>query len=731
MLDVGSLLGAVVGGGPAGPVTKTWFDEVFIWGVLTASLCALIYAFLLATQIKKYPEGPEKMVKVHRAIFEGAKAYLNSQFRSIFIPAALLAIALYWMGSATDPYIAIGRALAFVMGATFSGLVGYIGMTMAVKGNVRVTYAASKSFNEALKIAYRSGTITGMLTDGLGLLGGVIIFIIYGPERAFEVLLGYGFGGSLIALFMRVGGGIYTKSADVGADLVGKVEVGIPEDDPRNPAVIADLVGDNVGDCAGMAADIFESYEVSIVAAMILGLAALQGTVKGVVYPLVVRAIGIFSTIISTYFISISGGVGDAMKAIKRGYNLAAVISITGFMLFSWWYMQDIRFGIATLVGILLAVSINYITDYYTSKKYGPVQEIIRSTQTGTPTTILSGIAVGYESTVTAILAIAITIAASAAIFPESYVMVAYGIALAGIGFLTLTGNNVSMDTFGPIVDNAQGIGEIVGVDKKTMEILNHLDSVGNTTKAITKGIAIASAVLAAISLFNSYFEVTGLATLPLHDPYVFVGILIGGGIPFLFSAIAIRAVARGAFGMIREVRRQFRENPAILEGKAKPDYARCVSISTIAAQKELLTLGAIAILTPIAIGFLLHEYALGGFLAGAILSGQLLAVFMATSGGAWDNAKKAIEEGLYGGKGSEAHKAGVVGDTVGDPLKDTAGPALNPMLKVINIITLLAAPLVLLYKGNMLVNLAIAIPALIGIAVALWYSKRPPRLED
>lgn len=729
VININDLFG-IVAGGPTRPIARTWFDEVFIWGVLAASLCALIYALLLAIQIRKYEEGPEKMVNIHKAIFEGAKAYLHSQFKSILIPVIFLSIALYWMGAATEHEIAMGRAFAFIMGATFSGLVGYIGMTMAVKGNVRVAHAAAKSFNEAMKIAYRSGTITGMLTDGLGLLGGVIIFIIYGPEKAFEVLLGYGFGGSLIALFMRVGGGIYTKSADVGADLVGKVEVGIPEDDPRNPAVIADLVGDNVGDCAGMAADIFESYEVSIVAAMILGLAALEGTVKGVVYPLIVRAIGIFSTIISTYFISISGGVGDAMKAIKRGYNLAAVISITGFMILSYYYMEDIRFGLATLTGILLAVAINYITDYYTSKKYGPVQEIINATQTGASTTILSGLAVGYESTVTAILAIAATIVASAALFHESYVMVAYGIALAGIGFLTLTGNNVSMDTFGPIVDNAQGIGEMAKLDKKTMEILNHLDSVGNTTKAITKGIAIASAVLAAISLFNSYFEVTGLTTLPLHNPHVFVGILIGGGIPFLFSAIAIRAVARGSFGMIREVRRQFKEHPEILEWKAKPDYARCVSISTIAAQKELLTLGALAILTPVVIGFMLHEYALGGFLAGAILSGQLLAVFMATSGGAWDNAKKAIEDGLFGGKGSDAHKAGVVGDTVGDPLKDTAGPALNPMLKVINLITLLLAPLVLLYKGNMLVNLAIAIPALIGILVALWYSKRPPKLE-
>jgi K(+)-stimulated pyrophosphate-energized sodium pump len=711
-------------------------EQLFIYGVLVSSIAGLVYALLLIFQINRYDEGTEDMRKVNRAIREGADAYLRSQFKSIIIPLAFLSIFLFYTGTSQDISIALGRVWAFLMGSLFSGSVGYIGMTMAVKGNVRVANAARKSFNEALKIAYRSGTITGMLTDGLGLLGGVIILLAYGPERAYEVLLGYGFGGSLIALFMRVGGGIYTKSADVGADIVGKVEEGIPEDDPRNPAVIADLVGDNVGDCAGMAADIFESYEVSIVAAMILGLAAFPGSVKGVVYPLVVRAIGIFSSIISTYFVSVSGDVGDAMGAIKRGYNLAAVISISGFSILAMYYMGDFRIAVVTFWGIILAVLINYITDYYTSQKFGPVKEIISSTQTGAATTILSGLAVGYESTVIAILAIAGTIIASSILFiQEGFLMIAYGIALAGIGFLTLTGNNVSMDTFGPIVDNAQGLAEMVGLEKDARKTLEHMDSVGNTTKAITKGIAIGSAVLAAISLYNDYFQLTKLTTLPLIESHVFVlffiGLLIGGAIPFLFSAIAIRAVSRGAFGMIREVRRQFRENPDILKGKAKPDYGRCVAISTLSAQKELLTLGAVAILAPIVVGFSLHEFALAGFLAGMIVSGQLLAVFMANAGGAWDNAKKAIEDGLFGGKGSDAHKAGVVGDTVGDPLKDTAGPALNPMLKVINLITLLVAPVILLYKQNIMVNMAVAIPAFIIMIVALWYSKRPPKMEE
>jgi len=713
------------------------FESIFIYAVLASSLAGLAYALLLIFQINKYGEGTEKMISINRAIKEGANAYLKTQFKSMVIPVLFLIIFLYYTGSARGIDIALGRAGAFLMGAVFSGSVGFIGMSMAVKGNVRVANAAGKSFNEALKIAYRSGTITGMLTDGLGLLGGVIILLIFGPSRAYEVLLGYAFGGSLIALFMRVGGGIYTKSADVGADIVGKLEKGIPEDDPRNPAVVADLVGDNVGDCAGMAADIFESYEVSIVAAMILGLAAFPGSIVGVVYPLVVRAIGIFSSIISTYFVSISGGVGDAMKAIRRGYNLAAMISITGFVILAYYYMggylgdhiYGLRFAAATFSGIVLAVLINYITDYYTSKRHGPVKEIVDSTQTGAATTILSGLAVGYESTVTAIVAIAGTIISSAILFLPNYTMVAYGISLAGIGFLTLTGNNVSMDTFGPIVDNAQGLSEMADLEPKTRGILEQMDAVGNTTKAITKGIAIGSAVLAAISLFNDYFQVAKIETLPLHDPQVFVGLLIGGGIPFLFSAVAIRAVSRGAFGMIKEVRRQFSENPLIMEGKAKPDYGRCVSISTLAAQKELLTLGAIALLIPIVIGFLLHEYALGGYLAGAILSGQLLAVYMANTGGAWDNAKKSIEDGLLGGKGSDAHKASVVGDTVGDPLKDTAGPALNPMLKVINLITLLLVPLVLVYKENWVVNFSIAIPALAVIFIALWYSKRPPKM--
>jgi len=711
-------------------VNSLIFETVAVYGVLATAVAGLLYALLLILQIRRYDEGTEKMRKVNRAISDGAQAYLKRQIKSIIIPVIFLAIALYFTATETDPSIALGRALAFVMGTVFSATVGYVGMTMAVKGNVRVASAAKKSFAEALKIAYRTGTITGMLTDGLGLLGGTIIFMYYGPVKAFEVLLGFGFGGSLIALFMRVGGGIYTKAADVGADMVGKIEAGIPEDDPRNPAVIADLVGDNVGDCAGMAADIFESYEVSIVAAMILGLAAYPGSMQGVIFPLVIRALGVLSSIIGTYAVSTSGGAHDAMKAIKKGFNISALISITGFFLLSYFYMGSLAPFAATLSGIVLAVMINYQTEFFTSKKFGPVKEIAKSSLTGAATTILSGLSVGCESTVVAALLIVGTIVVSGAIFGANYIMTAYGIALAGIGFLTLTGNNVSMDAFGPICDNAGGIGEMANLEPKARKVLGELDAVGNTTKAITKGIAIGSAVLAAISLFNSYFEVTKITTLPLQDPTVFAGVLIGGAVPFLFSSIAIRAVGRGAFQMINEVRRQFKENPGILKGKVEPDYGKCVEISTLAAQRELLTLGTIAIITPLIVGFALKEYALGGFLVGSIISGQLLAVFMSTAGGAWDNAKKWIESGVYGGKGSDAHKASVIGDTVGDPLKDTAGPALNPMLKVINLITLLVAPVILVYKNNILVSGAIVAACLAILLAALWYSRRSAELK-
>ncbi len=631
--------------------------------------------------------------------------------------------------------IALGRAGAFLLGAIFSASVGFVGMNMAVQGNVRVAAAAvdpKRGYADALRIAYRSGTITGMLTDGLGLFGGTVIFLIFGIASP-DALLGFGFGGTLLALFMRVGGGIYTKAADVGADLVGKVEAGLPEDDPRNAAVIADLVGDNVGDCAGMAADIFESYEVTIVAGLILGLAMATVTRSPIwiVFPLVVRGIGVLSSIISTYLVKSSAG-RDALHAITRGFYSAAAISVTLFILMTIVYMHDTTIAngaviwqpaAAVIAGIILAIVIDRVTAYFTDVEHAPVQEIARNTQTGPATTILSGLANGMESSVWAILVIAGSILASVIIFTlfpitdntgvqivDSFTAVLYGVAMTGIGMLTLTGNNVSMDAFGPISDNAQGVAELAGESEGFGgDTLNQLDAVGNTTKAITKGVAIGSAVIAAVALFGSFLTDTRVVQLglgiPLQEtlfstginiatPVVFIGMLIGGALIFLFSSLLIRAVNRAAFKMIAVVRRQFRI-PGIMEGTVTPDYAECVSVSTHAAQHELLPIGIIAVLSPVVVGFLLGAPALGGFLAGIILTGQLMAVFMANAGGAWDNAKKYIEDGNYGGKHSEAHKASVVGDTVGDPFKDTAGPALNPMIKVMNLVGLLTAPLI------------------------------------
>ena len=636
---------------------------------------------------------------------------------------------------------AIGRAGAFLMGALFSASVGFVGMNMAVQGNVRVAAAAvdpKRGYGDALRIAYRSGTITGMLTDGLGLFGGTIIFLIFGIASP-DALLGFGFGGTLLALFMRVGGGIYTKAADVGADLVGKVEAGLPEDDPRNAAVIADLVGDNVGDCAGMAADIFESYEVTIVSGLILGLAvaSVTGSPIWIIFPLVVRGIGVLSSIISTYLVRSTGGK-DALQAITRGFFSAAVISVVMFSLFTLVYMRDTNInqgGIiwqplaSVVVGIVLAIIIERVTAFFTDTAYQNVREIARSTQTGPATTILSGLAVGMESSVWAIFVIAGSILASVGIFGlfpitdaagvqivDTFTAVLYGVAMTGIGMLTLTGNNVSMDAFGPISDNAQGVAELAGESKgEAEEILNSLDAVGNTTKAITKGVAIGSAVIAAVALFGSFLTDTRIVQLglgvPLEEtvfssginiaePVVFIGFLIGGGMIFLFSSLLIRSVNRAAFRMINIVRRQLRI-PGILEGTKTPDYAEAVGVSTQAAQRELLPLGALAVVTPIVVGFLLGATALGGFLAGIILAGQLMAVFMANAGGAWDNAKKYIEDGHYGGKRSEAHTASVVGDTVGDPFKDTAGPALNPMIKVVNLVALIVAPLVVTMQAS------------------------------
>ncbi len=787
-------------------LNPTPFEFWSVWGVIAVALAALVYAAFLAWQTFKADTGTPKMQQIAKAINDGATAYLNRQLRTIIWLIGILVVALFLTAylarlapeaqemGLDNLVVALGRAGAFLMGSTFSILVGRLGMTIAVKGNIRVASAARFSFNDALRIAYRSGTVTGMLTDGLGLLGGTLIFIIFG-KAAPEALLGFGFGGTLVALFMRVGGGIYTKAADVGADLVGKVEHGIPEDDPRNAAVIADLVGDNVGDCAGMAADIFESYEVTIVSAMILGLAIQPFELKWIVFPLLVRAIGVISSIIGTYAVSWWPTKGDAFKAMDLSYDLSSFISTSSFLLLAIFYVGDLRVFAATAAGILLAVGFNKYTGFFTHPESSPVKEIARSTRTGSATTILTGLSVGYESTVWAILIIALTIAAAILVYtvtfstevgyailgvgailtpivgfwmwrrtkqldlgvfsalgviavtlivysfkaapagPNQITLILYAVALTGIGMLSHTGNNVSMDTFGPIADNANGIGEMAGLDPQARQIMADLDAVGNTTKAITKGIAIASAVIAAVSLFGSFITdankvntelglppITGI---DIADPRVFIGLLIGGALPFLFSSLIIRSVGRAAGLIVNEVRRQFRI-PGILEGTRLPDYAQAVTICTQAAQKELISLALLAVLTPIAVGFLLQLEALGGFLAGIILVGQLLAVFMANAGGAWDNAKKIIEDGLYGGKGSEAHKAAVVGDTVGDPLKDTAGPALNPMIKVVNLVALLIVPLIVAQRGQMdWMVIGLALAAVVVIIGAIWYSKK------
>ncbi|GIK27154.1 MAG: sodium-translocating pyrophosphatase [Anaerolineae bacterium] len=667
---------------------------------------------------------------------------------------------------------AIGRAGAFLMGAVFSAMVGFVGMNMAVQGNVRVAAAAvdsKRGYKDALRIAYRSGTITGMLTDGLGLFGGTIIFLIYGIASP-DVLLGFGFGGTLLALFMRVGGGIFTKAADVGADLVGKVEADLPEDDPRNAAVIADLVGDNVGDCAGMAADIFESYEVTIVSGLILGLAlaTITRSPLWIIFPLVVRGIGVLSSVISTYLVKSdqtdTKAGADALAAITGGFYKAAAISTVMFAAFTVLYMRDdnINAGAllwqplaAVLIGVLLAIVIDKVTAYFTDTEHPPVKDIARNSQTGPATVILSGISVGLESSTWAIIVIAISILGSigiAAVAPiqgvDNFTQVLYLVAMTGIGMLTLTGNNVAMDAFGPISDNAQGVAELAGESGgEGGKILEQLDAVGNTTKAITKGVAIGSAVIAAVSLFGSFLTDTRVVQLGLGvdrsqtlyatginiaSPLVFIGFLIGGGLIFLASAMLIRSVNRAAFKMINIVRRQLRI-PGVMEGTTTPDYAEAVSVSTQAAQRELLPVSLIAVLTPVILGFLLGAAALGGFLAGVILAGQLMAVFMSNAGGAWDNAKKYVEEGNYGGKRSDPHKATVVGDTVGDPFKDTAGPALNPMIKVVNLVALIVAPLVVTMEANAAngeSNLLVTVVMLALLGVVGWVIVRSKR-ED
>jgi K(+)-stimulated pyrophosphate-energized sodium pump len=874
---------------------------------LLISLVGLGYAFWLSKQVYAADAGTASMQAVAKAVREGADAYLKRQFTVVAVLVCVLTaliILAKWpwqIGEFHETHgeriaVTIGRGVAFLMGALFSASVGFIGMRLATAGNVRVAAAAKKGFGEAMRLAYRTGTVTGMFTCGLGLFGGTLILLIFG-ELAYETLLGFGFGGSLLALFMRVGGGIYTKAADVGADLVGKIEADIAEDDPRNAATIADNVGDNVGDCAGMAADVFESYAVTMVAAVILGYAALG--YRGMVFPVLVMAVGVVSSMISTALVGrgiTTGNATTAMKSINRGFWRSALISIVGFMAVGAIFLRydapyivgvaiergmhkepgfqkalgmepfdatpiesemrlvrkaeglgskrgeelelklqthrletaakwralspqqqedltrekiavavdspekivklgvgpvasasvlstagvytplkeglDFSAALCCLIGIVLAVALNRCTEYWTSTDYSPVKEVVKASRTGHATNIISGLALGLESAVWAALIIAVAILGSAMVFTETgnLLFIAYGVAMCGIGMLTLTGDTISMDVFGPIADNANGIGEmafnrdinakdlaatdaeyIQATDLKAMrQILSDLDAVGNTTKAITKGIAIGSAVIAAVSLFASFIAVLvtgaeekigqltvddfkrGSANLTVADPYVFIGMLIGGAVPFLFSSMTIRAVGRAAFLIVNECRKQFRDKD-IWEGRKRPDYGRVVDICTGTAQKELIGPGLLAIGTPLIVGFLLGPFALGGFLAGMIVVGQLLAVFMSNAGGAWDNAKKMVEDEPRTkdtGKGSDKHKASVTGDTVGDPLKDTAGPAINPLIKVMNMVSLLALPLVIAHNikdgtGDWHIGAGIAAVAALAVAWAWYQAKR------
>ena len=747
------------------------FEQVAVVFVLAAAFISLVYAWWLRGVVLKKDKGTEKMQEVWNAIRVGADSYLGRQLRTILPLIGVLTLVMFFSVYVVPPsleaqtefktfgdqgiklIIAIGRTIAFIMGASFSLTVGQLGMRMAVQANIRVAAASRRGFNEALSIAYYAGTITGMLTDGLGLLGGTIIFIVFG-KAAPDALLGFGFGGTLLALFMRVGGGIYTKAADVGADLVGKVEKDIPEDDPRNAAVIADLVGDNVGDCAGMAADIFESYETTIVSGLILGLAlvALTGKLEWIIYPLIIRAIGVISSMLGTFTVPIWEKfpikflrAHDAEESMFRSYEVSSVFTVTLSIFLAFLYAHDWRLAALTAVGVGLAVAFNPLTSYFTSTKKAPVKEIVKSTDTGAATTILSGLSVGMESSVWAVVVIAISFIIGLLLYggnDPKYVL--YAVAMIGIGMLSHTGNNVAMDSYGPISDNANGIGEMAWHDmddedtKKARQIMADLDAVGNTTKAITKGIAIASAVIAAVSLFGAYIAdvsrvqtqlgMTVMESIRLSDTKVFIGLLLGGALPWLFSSLSIRAVSRAAGKIVEEVRRQFKI-PGIMEGTKAPDYAEVVGISTESAQKELIPLATISVLMPLVIGLVLQVEALGGFLAGIILSGQLLAVFMSNAGGAWDNAKKSIEDEPRNlqnntGKGSERHKAGVVGDTVGDPLKDTAGPALNPMIKVANLVSLLAAPIIVKYpiqNADGSVNFIVVGVAVVLLAATIW----------
>ena len=754
------------------------------WAILglsgAAAILALLVGWFLVIQVLKQDEGTDKMKEIAQAIQVGAWAYLKRQFRTIgmiVVPVGavvfLTSVAITKPGgedALTQVQSGLYRTIAFILGCFASGLTGYIGMTLATRGNVRTAAAARRgSMKDALQVAFRTGGVAGMFTVGLGLLGATAIIALF-QNTSSAMLVGFGFGGSLLALFLRVGGGIFTKAADVGADLVGKVEAGIPEDDPRNPATIADNVGDNVGDCAGMAADLFESYEVTLVASIILGVAAFNSVglnpALGLVFPLAARAIGVIASIAGVFAVRAKEGETNALKPINRGFLVAGLLTVVGTFALAFKYVGnpskgDAGFGGATVdmswiglrlfgavvVGLILAQVLSRLTEYFTGTEYGPVKEIAESTETGPATVVLSGTASGLESSVYAILCIAVALGATLWMGGGDVQFSLYLVALCGMGMLATTGVIVSEDTFGPVSDNAAGIAEMAGeLEGETGKILVSLDAVGNTTKAVTKGFAIGSAVIAAVALFASYIETIagelGLkdaAGAPLQgsaifkaaetqinvsDVKTFIGLLIGGSVAMMFSALAIRAVGRTAGVVVQEVRSQFKDG-GIMAGTKQPDYGPVIDICTAASLRELTTPALLAVLTPVVVGFGIGYAALGAFLAGVILTGQLMANYLSNAGGAWDNAKKYIEDGHHGGKGSDAHKAAVIGDTVGDPFKDTAGPALNPLIKVMNLVALLTLPAIIKYQENDGVRFAIAGVSLAILIVAISFSRR------
>jgi K(+)-stimulated pyrophosphate-energized sodium pump len=734
------------------PVTVSGGNLTWVVIVALVALAALGVAAWLVREVLAASQGTAKMQEIAKAVQEGAAAYLRRQFRTL----GVFVFIIFWILlvlPADGTGVRWGRSIFFLLGAIFSGLTGFTGMSLCVRGNVRVAAAAREGGeHRAMRIAFRTGGVAGMFTVGLGLFGAAIVVLIY-KANAPDVLEGFGFGAALLAMFMRVGGGIYTKAADVGADLVGKVEKNIPEDDPRNAATIADNVGDNVGDCAGMAADLFESYSVMLVASLILGKAAFGN--YGLIFPLIVPMIGVITAVIGIFVVSPRAGDRSGMTAINRGFFVSAVISAILVAIACFTYLPahfsqltgvadhsilthsgspQVLAIVAVLIGLVLASAIQLLTGYFTETNRKPVKEIGQSSETGAATVILSGISTGMESGVYSALLIGGAVFCAFLLGTNNATIALFAVALAGTGLLTTVGVIVSMDSFGPVTDNAQGIAEMSGdVEGEGAQALTHLDAIGNTTKAITKGIAIATAVLAATALFGSFRtqveqslgSAAGSFSLSVDKPNVLVGLIIGASVVFMFASLLISAVGRAAQRVVLEVRNQFRTHPGIMNYTEKPDYSRVVDIVTADSLRELVTPGLMAVLTPIAVGFALGYAPLGSYLAGAIAVGVLMAVFLANSGGAWDNAKKLVEDGNHGGKGSEAHAATVIGDTVGDPFKDTAGPAINPLIKVMNLVSLLIATSVVKYYHNVGLRTGVALVAVIIVVGAIIISKR------